>query len=139
MQYCRRRLAAQEIDHELLWLLISVTAFFLLVLWLSAGLPTPRCAFRAFTGVPCLTCGATRSAWQFLHGHFLTSMRFNPLAFVAYCGVAVFDLYALAVLIARAQRLRLTKFTRTEKLAVRILVAALLFGNWFYLILARPF
>ena len=139
MQYCRHRLAAQEIDHELLWLVISLSAFLGLVLWLSAGLATPSCAFRALTGLPCLTCGATRSAWQFLHGHFLTSMRFNPLAFLAYCGIAIFDLYALAVLIARAPRLRLNNFTRTEKLALRILVVAVLSGNWLYLLVARPF
>jgi hypothetical protein len=82
---------------------------------------------------------ATRSAWQFLHGHFLTSLRFNPLAFLAYCGIAIFDLYAIAVLIARTPRLRLSNFTRFEKLVVRILVIALLSGNWLYLVVARPF
>ena len=139
MQYCRPRLPPEEIDHELLWLLISVSTFLALSLWLSAGLATPRCAFRAITGLPCLTCGATRSAWQFLHGHFLTSLRFNPLAFLAYCGIAIFDLYAIAVLIARTPRLRLSNFTRFEKLVVRILVIALLSGNWLYLVVARPF
>jgi hypothetical protein len=139
MQYCRHRLPPEEIDHELLWLLISVSTFLALSLWLSAGLATPRCAFRAITGLPCLTCGATRSAWQFLHGHFLTSLRFNPLAFLAYCGIAIFDLYAIAVLIARTPRLRLSNFTRFEKLVVRILVIALLSGNWLYLVVARPF
>jgi len=139
MQYCRHRLPPEEIDHELLWLVISVSTFLALSLWLSAGLATPRCAFRAITGLPCLTCGATRSAWQFLHGHFLTSLRFNPLAFLAYCGIAIFDLYAIAVLIARTPRLRLSNFTRFEKLVVRILVIALLSGNWLYLVVARPF
>jgi hypothetical protein len=139
MQYCRRRLGPQEIDHELLWLLISLSAFLGLSLWLSAGLETPRCAFRALTGLPCLTCGATRSAWQFLHGHFHSSLRFNPLAFLAYCGIAIFDLYATAVLITHTPRLRLTNFTRIEKRAVRILVVAILFGNWLYLLIARPF
>ena len=139
MQYCRHRLPPEEIDHELLWLLISVSTFLALSLWLSAGLATPRCAFRAITGLPCLTCGATRSAWQFLHGHFLTSLRFNPLAFLAYCGISIFDLYAIAVLIARTPRLRLSNFTRFEKLVVRILVIALLSGNWLYLVVARPF
>ena len=139
MQYCRRRLAPREIDHELLWLVISSGTFLGLFLWLSAGWATPQCTFRALTGLPCLTCGATRSAWQFLHGHFLTSLRFNPLAFLAYCGIAVFDLYAIAVLIARTPRLRLSNFTRFEKLVVRILVIALLSGNWLYLVVARPF
>jgi len=139
MQYCRHRLNPGEIDHELLWLLISMSAFLGLSLWLSAGLATPRCAFRDLTGLPCLTCGATRSAWQFLHGHFLTSLRFNPLAFTAFCGIAIFDLYAMAVLITRTPRLRVSNFTHTEKFAARIVVVALLCGNWLYLVLARPF
>jgi hypothetical protein len=139
MQYCRRPLGPQEIDHELLWLLISLSTFLGLSLWLSAGLATPRCAFRALTGFPCLTCGVTRSAWQFLHGHFLTSLRFNPLAFLGYCVITIFDLYAMVVLITRTPRLRLTNFTRIEKCAGRILVVALLCGNWLYLLLARPF
>jgi hypothetical protein len=45
MQYCRHRLPPEEIDHELLWLLISVSTFLALSLWLSAGLATPDAPF----------------------------------------------------------------------------------------------
>lgn len=139
MQYSSRRLAPQEIDHELLWLLVSLGVFLGLAVWLTARLPTPQCAFHTLTGLPCLTCGATRAAWQFLHGHFAASLVFNPLAFLLYCGVAIFDLYAIAVLIARAPRVRLRNFTRTEKVVARSLGFALLAANWLYLLMARPF
>jgi hypothetical protein len=135
MQACRRRHAGNAIDHELLWLVVSLGAVVLLGFWLSLGLPTPRCAFRSLTGLPCPTCGATRAAWQFLHGHFLASFLFNPLAFAAYCIVAAFDLYALAVLILRTQRLRFTGFTSGERAAVRYAVIGLLAANWLYLLL----
>ena len=139
MQYCRHRLPPEEIDHELLWLLISVSTFLALSLWLSAGLATPRCAFRAITGFPCLTCGATRSAWQFLHGHFAASLAFNPLAFLCYCGLVAYDVYALAVISLRAPRLRLGKFSPAEKRMARSLAITLLAANWLYLLTMRPF
>ncbi|MGH8095017.1 MAG: DUF2752 domain-containing protein [Chthoniobacterales bacterium] len=139
MQFSRRQLAPQEVDHELLWLLVSLGTFAGLAVWLTTGLPTPHCAFRGLTGLPCATCGATRAAWQFLHGHFNTSFLFNPLAFLTFCGIIVFDLYALAVLLLRAPRVRLGHVSPTEKFVARSVAVALLAGNWLYLLAARPF
>jgi Protein of unknown function (DUF2752) len=139
MECCRTRPAPREIDQELLWLLVSLGAFLGLAAWLTARLPTPQCAFHALTGLPCVTCGSTRAAWQFLHGHFAASFHFNPLAFLAYCGIVVFDLYAATVLLARAPRFRLRNFSRAERTVVRVVVVALLAANWVYLLVARPF
>lgn len=139
MQVLRRPLARREIDHELLWLLVSLGGFLVLALWLQARLPVPRCLFHDLTTWPCPTCGATRAAWQFLHGHFATSFHFNPLAFLACCAILAFDLYALLVLLCRVPRFRLVGFTRGEKVFLRGAALALLFGNWLYLLSARPF
>jgi hypothetical protein len=139
MQSYRRPLAPQEIDHELLWLLVSLGAFLGLAGWFAARLPMPRCAFRSLTGLPCVTCGATRAAIQFFHGHFTASFLFNPLAFLAFCALLAFDLYALIVLTTRAPRLRLGNFSRKEKLLARTATIFLLAGNWIYLLTARPF
>ncbi len=138
MQPYRHQIAAQEIDHELIWFLVSLGTFFGLALWFAGRLPTPQCAFHTLTGLPCVTCGATRSASQFLHGHFAASLLFNPLAFVVYSGVAIFDLYAIVVLTTGAPRFRLRNFSRTERLLIRGSVIALLAGNWLYLLTARP-
>src|SRR6201995_4834412 len=132
MQWSRRRLTPQEIDHELIWLLVSLGIFLGLIAWMKARLPTPQCAFHSLPGLPCLTCGATRSALRFLHGDFLASIRFNPLAFLTYCVIAVFDFYAITVLITRGPRFRLTSFSRPEKRFTRILAIALLAANWLY-------
>ena len=139
MQLERRRLAPQEIDHELLWLLVSLGVFLGLAFWLSARLPTPQCAFHSLTGLPCPTCGATRAAWQFLHGNFAASFRFNPIAFVAYCLIVAFDLYALLALLLRAPRLRVINFRPNERALLRSLALVLIAANWLYLLLARPF
>lgn len=139
MQPYRRPLAPQEIDHELVWLVASLGGFLGLAVWFAARLPTPHCIFHSLTGLPCLTCGATRSAYQFFHGHLVASFLFNPLAFVAYCAVIVFDLYALVILVTRTPRLRFGKFSRIEKLLARAAVIVLLAANWIYLLTARPF
>jgi hypothetical protein len=139
MQISRRSLAPQEIDHELVWLLVSLGGSIGLAAWLAARLPTPRCVFHSLTGLPCVTCGTTRSASYFLHGHFLTSFLFNPLAFLAFCGVVAFDLYALAVLSTGAPRLRFSNFSSVQKRLLRGAAILLLVTNWFYLLIARPF
>ena len=136
MQLHCRRPAPQEIDHELVWLTVSLGAGCALAAWLAAHLPTPQCVFHSLTGFPCLTCGATRAASQFFHGHFAAALLFNPLAFLAFCGLIVFDLYALGVLVARAPRLRPGNFTPNEKRFVRAAVVVLLAGNWLYLLTA---
>ncbi len=137
MQVTRRQLAPQEIDHELVWLLVSLGGFLGLAIWLWIRLPMPACIFHSLTGLPCLTCGATRSAWQFLHGHFTTSFLFNPLAFASYCGILLFDLYAAAVLVSGGRRLRVSKFSRQDKRVLRTLALIVLAGNWLYLITAH--
>jgi len=134
MRLVWRRIPPAEFNHEVVWLVVSLTAFVGGATWLRLGLPTLRCPFLAVTGYPCLTCGATRCAIAFLHGDFPSAWLWNPLALVALCGVAVFDIYALIVLITRAPRLRLVDWTRAEKNAVRIAVVVLIAVNWVYLL-----
>jgi hypothetical protein len=84
-----------------------------------------------------MTCGATRCTIAFLHGDFLGALRWNPLAFIALCGVAAFDLYAIVVLVGRGPRLRIVDWTAAGKNAARIAVVALIALNWVYLLSHR--
>lgn len=134
MRLVWRRIAPDKFDHELVWLVVSVMAALGGAIWLRLGLPTLRCPFLAVTGYPCLTCGATRCAIALGHGNFSAAWLWNPLAMVALCFVVVFDVYAAIVLVARAPRLRLIDWTRTEKNAVRIAIVTLIVVNWIYLL-----
>ncbi len=134
MQLCRRQLVFGETDHELIWLSVSVASLGLAATWLSLGLPWPQCAFHTITGHPCATCGMTRSAIQFFHGHFFAALRWNPLVFAALCGLSIFDGYAFVVLITRSPRLRIGYFTAGERNFVRLFFVALLLLNWVYLL-----
>jgi hypothetical protein len=135
MQLVRRHLVPPELDHELIWLTVSFGSLAFAAIWLAFGLPWPRCAFHDVTGLPCVTCGMTRSAIQFFHGNFLSALRWNPLVFVALCGLSIFDAYAFVVLVARVPRLRLAKFSSAGKFFVRALVITSLGANWGYLLL----
>lgn len=137
MQLERRRLRPGELDHELIWLSVSLGSLALAALWFALRLPWPRCVFLAVTDHPCVTCGMTRAAIRFFHGDFIGALRWNPLTFVGLCGLSIFDAYAFAVLVTRAPRLRLIQFSSTEKAFLRTLVIVLLLANWFYL-LSRP-
>jgi hypothetical protein len=134
MRLVWRRIPPDEFNHELVWLAVSVAAAGAGAVWLGFGLPWLRCPFLAVTGYPCLTCGATRCAIAFLHGNFSLAWSWNPLAFVALCSVALFDLYALVALIARSGRLRIIDWTRAEKNATRLAVIGLVVVNWAYLL-----
>jgi hypothetical protein len=135
VKFSIRRLAPGELDHELIWLSASVSSLALAAAWLTLGLPWPRCAFHELTSLPCVTCGMTRSAIQFFHGHFLAALRWNPFVFAVLCGVIAFDVYALATIISRTPRLRIHLSTQRAKTLLRVSVISALALNWIYLLL----
>ena len=134
MEVTRRRLAPGDLDHEFLWLTISLGSLGLAALWFALGLPWPRCAFHDLTGLPCVTCGMTRAAIQFFHGHFLAALGWNPLVFATLCALSIFNAYAFAVLVTRAPRLRISFRTAAERRYARIILIAALVSNWSYLL-----
>ena len=129
-----RRLRPGELDHELVWLLVTVTSAALGAAWFALHLPWPQCNFRALFGIPCFTCGATRSAIAILHGDFAAAWNWNPLATLAMLGIGLFDLYALAVLVARAPRLRI--HLHGSKWPIVLALIAVIAINWAF-VLAR--
>lgn len=134
MRLVWRPRSTQGPDHELIWLAVSVASIAGGAAWLGLALPWPRCLFLAMTGLPCVTCGATRCAIALAHGDFLLALRWNPFAFVALCGLIAFDLYAAIVAVGGKPRLRIVDWTGTEKRMVRVAVLGLLALNWIYLL-----
>lgn len=134
MRVSLRRLSPGELDHELIWLSVSVASAVAISSWLALHLPWPACTFRALTGLPCVTCGATRASVALLHGHAAIAWSLNPLATVALCAVAVFDVYAAAVLLARLPRVRIAVRSLAGQRAVCAWIAAAALLNWAYLL-----
>jgi hypothetical protein len=134
MQIRRHQLEPGETDYELIWFTVSVGSLSLAAAWFALGMSWPRCAFHELIGLPCVTCGMTRCAIQFFHGHFLAALKWNPLVFALLWGVMVFDLYAFATLTMHAPRLRICFSMQRAKTFVRVSAIAALALNWFYLL-----
>jgi hypothetical protein len=134
MQFARRPLAPGETNHELLWLSLSFGSLFCAALWFAAGLPWPTCLFHNLTGLPCVTCGATRCTIAFFHGQILTAWAWNPFVFCALCAIALFDIYAAIVLVSGGPRLRIMLTTPRSRQGMRIVAIAGLVSNWIYLL-----
>lgn len=48
-------------------------------LWLESGFRFMPCMFYKVTGLYCLTCGATRAAYELVHLKLAESLRLNPV------------------------------------------------------------
>ena len=131
-----RRLSPGEIDHELIWLSVSLASLGLAAAWLTIGLPWPRCIFHEITSLPCVTCGMTRCGIQFFHAHFLAALKWNPLVFTALCSVTAFDLYALCRACDAWAAIADPFFhANGENICARISGHSALALNWTYLLL----
>jgi Protein of unknown function (DUF2752) len=131
MQISWRAAQTAETNYEMLWLSVSLGGLCACVFWFALGLPWPGCTFHALTGLPCVTCGATRATIHFFHGQFAAAWNWNPLVFLTLCGIALFDAYAFVVLVTRAPRLRLM-FSRLEKRVIRIAAICVVVCSWIY-------
>ena len=81
-----RRARALEIDHEALWLLVGSASLCLLgVALVTPGIQLPRCVFKTITGLPCPTCGVTRTIIALSRGDVDRAPLPDPLAAIA-CG-----------------------------------------------------
>jgi hypothetical protein len=129
-----RPLRPGEIDHEVLWLSVSVAAALGACAWLKLGMPLPHCVFHTVTGQPCPACGATRCVRFLLAGDFGAAFRMNPLAFLAFGGVALYDAYAATVLALRLPRFRPRPVLPRTGNFIRIAVVTMIVVNWAWLI-----
>jgi hypothetical protein len=92
----------------------------------------PTCVFKAFTGIPCPTCGTTRSLVHLAHGDILGSLILNPLFSLAMI-TALFLFFARsAVLPFNRSRITLT-LTHCEGVLLRAGIVGIFMSNWIYL------
>jgi hypothetical protein len=128
------RRAQSAFGPELICLLVTAVCSVGAALWLFLSLPSPRCNFRALFDIPCLTCGSTRAALALIRGDVIAAWNFNPLATTALTALALYNVYALAVLCTGAPPFRLTLILqRRWRVSLALLAAASLL-NWLYLL-----
>ena len=93
----------------------------------------PVCAFKAWTGQPCLTCGATRALRLLPAGHIGGALRVQPLLTLALFAAGAWTAYAAAGALLHLPRLRPHPTRRESRLLVVAGVAFVL-ANWAYLL-----
>ncbi|HET6363493.1 MAG TPA: DUF2752 domain-containing protein [Nitrospirota bacterium] len=96
----------------------------------------PSCVFKGLTGVPCPTCGATRSVVHLARGELFASFVMNPLVSLCFVIATLVFFYCLITLIMDIPRISFI-LSDHEKNIVRSGTFALALANWCYLILSR--
>jgi uncharacterized protein DUF2752 len=97
-------------------------------------LPVAFCAFKAVTGLPCMSCGTTRAFARLYSLDLPGAVAMNPLSAAVALALVPWGLVDL-VLLPRGRALVL-EISRGLAPFVRVTAVALVFANWAYLIVA---
>ncbi len=95
----------------------------------------PSCAFKGLTGLPCPSCGSTRSVVHLAHGDIYAAFAMNPLAAVSFVAAVLFFLYSLVTLVFYLPRVSFVLTTR-EGNVIRVGAVVILVAQWVYLFFA---
>ena len=111
----------------------SVAALAVAVLHLDR-LPVLFCLFRAATGLPCLTCGATRALGELIAGDVSGALAMNPLAALGAVALVPWGIGDLA-LMTRGRAVSVEVAPPAAR-ALRVLAVLAVLANWAYLVAA---
>lgn len=121
-----------------LWLTLGAVVLalstHLATLW---RLPLPQCFLRKYAGIPCPTCGCTRSLQAWAQFDLAAALRFNPLFFLL-CATLLAWLVAWAAERISGRPLFAGWRGRARRWALGRIFLALAVVNWVYLCLTLP-
>ena len=96
--------------------------------------PVAFCAFKAVTGLPCMSCGTTRAFARLFSLDLPGAVTMNPLSAAVALALVPWGLADLALL--RRGRALALEISPAVAPLVRVTAVTLVFANWAYLILA---
>ncbi len=94
----------------------------------------PDCVFKGLTGIPCPTCGSTRSVMHLSHGNMLSAFAMNPLTTLCLISAVLYFIYSLMSVAFHLPRISFL-LTDNERNVMRAGVVMLLLVQWAYLII----
>ncbi len=95
----------------------------------------PDCTFHTVTGIPCPTCGSTRSIVELSNGRLLDALGYNPLFTLFAVGLVCWGILSVVLLPFRVKLV--LEFSVIEARVIRCACLFLFIMNWFFLIHAR--
>ncbi len=69
----------EERQLAMLWSAAAISAVILRPIWIVIAPHLGSCTFRNLTGIPCPSCGTTRTALALLNFEFSSALAVNPL------------------------------------------------------------
>jgi hypothetical protein len=121
------------VDHELIWGAIGLMVLAAIRIVPPSLTNVYECPFHFMTGIPCLTCGMTRSFRHMVYGRLSEAFSLNPLgAFFCFFTI-LYVVYAFTVISLRLPRPRLQIDSSGGRLALRLALPVVLLMNWVYL------
>ena len=113
-------------------LVVAGLALLALARFFPFGSLPPLCVFKHLTGLPCLTCGMTRSWVAVMHGELAQALAWNP-AGAALCALTLLGTVYLLARAVGAPAVRLDA-SRREGRALAIGVVVVVIVNWLYVL-----
>jgi hypothetical protein len=93
------------------------------------------CLFKRITGLPCPSCGTTRSVLSISHMHLADALYYNPIGFIIALGLGLLPVWVLADTISSKSSFH--KFYMNAEIVVRkkwvaAFLILLVAGNWIW-------
>lgn len=132
MEVRLRRATREERQLAGLWSAAAISAVILRPVWIAIAPLLGSCTFRNLTGIPCPSCGATRTALALLDLELATAAAVNPLATIAGLVFVIGGGLALVWVLLRG---RVPAYKMRWSRRWIIATVGIILINWVYLIL----
>jgi hypothetical protein len=94
----------------------------------------PDCVFKELTGMPCPTCGATRSVVHLAHGEIISAIAMNPL--ITLCLITATVYFVASIVLVAFDLPRVTFILDDKETNVtKVIAVMILLIQWAYLII----
>jgi Protein of unknown function (DUF2752) len=132
MRLCLKKKSSNQIEFGIIYGGIA-----LLMLGVGRLLPVlsyaPDCVFKGLTGIPCPTCGSTRSVVHLAHGDILSALAMNPLTTLCLMAAIAYFISSLMSMAFDLPRINFLLADK-EKNVMRAGAVMILLAQWAYLI-----
>ena len=127
-----RTASREERQLAILWGAAAISSVVLRPVWIAIAPHLGSCTFRNLTGIPCPSCGTTRTALALLNFDFFGALTVNPLATIVAVAFIIGGGLALIWVLVRGPvpTLKLSWSRRWTGAVVGVVLI-----NWTYLIL----